>query len=106
MGKPRDVNTRQGRQLQSCELRLTDPSCASFGLQLWDTELIRLAQQWTPWETGNAASLLTVLPFHLSCFYFLCSFSSYVFVLSCLVSFSSFILLFLFLAFLFHFPLP
>ncbi|XP_043233344.1 meiosis-specific with OB domain-containing protein-like [Amphibalanus amphitrite] len=51
VGKPRDVNTRQGRQLQNCEVRLTDPSCNSFGLQLWDAELIRLAQQWTPWET-------------------------------------------------------
>ncbi|XP_037074468.1 meiosis-specific with OB domain-containing protein-like [Pollicipes pollicipes] len=49
--QPRDVSTRQGRQLQSCELRLMDPSCASFGLQLWDSEWIRLAQQWTPWET-------------------------------------------------------
>ena len=54
MGKPRDVSTRQGRQLQSCELRLTDPSCTSFGLQIWDAELIRLAQQWTPWETGQS----------------------------------------------------
>lgn len=49
--RPRDVSTRQGRQLQSCELRLMDAGCASFGLQLWDAESIRQAQQWPPWET-------------------------------------------------------
>lgn len=55
-GTPKEMTSRSGKPLKKCEVKLTDNSCTSFSLFMWDDELIELAQTWTPKENIIFAS--------------------------------------------------